>query len=480
MKIKLYIPVFLISLLGFISSCKLRTEKKEVNATENLPTSFFNHQDSSNVANIKWREYFEDSVLVALIDEGLKSNFDLKNSYQKIEMLRANTLFSKGALLPNLGFASSLGRRRFGKYTMDGVGNFDTGFSPNISSDQFIPEHLPDYYGGLQTSWEIDFRGKLKNKKKAAQANYLASIEGKNWIVTNLVSEIAIAYYELLALDYELQVVQETSILQKQAFEIVLLQKEAGKANELAVQQFEAQYLYSKGLEIDLQQQVIENENIINFLLGRFPQKVNRNLAAFNNSIPVKIFSGIPSELLQNRPDIRQAEQGLIASKADVKAAKAAFYPSFSINATLGLQSFNSRYIISPESMMYNLLGGLAVPLLNRSAIKADFNYANAAQQQALFNYQKNVLQAYIEVYNQVAKLENSNKLYQIKKQEVELLNSSIQTSSELFATGRATYYEIIFSQKNALNSSIQLMEVKKNQFYATINLYKALGGGWK
>ena len=477
---KINYSISCLAILIVFSSCTRTRNQETKTESFELPSSYFGDKvDSTKATTINWKEFFGDTTLVSLIEEGLKSNLDLLSSYQKIEALRANVRYSKGLLFPTIDAAGSLGKRRYGEYTIDGVGIYDTRLSQNISKDQMIPQQIPDYFGGLQSSWEIDIRGKLRNQKKSAQARYLASVEGNNWLKTNLVAEIATAYYQLLALDFELEIVKETSILQNEALEVVLLQKEAGKANELAVQQFQAQYLFSKGLEIELQQKLIENENVINFLLGRFSQKVPRNSKAFNVEIPSQLLIGIPSDLLANRPDVRQSEHELLASKADVKAAKAAFYPSLTITSSLGNQAFNPRLFTSPESFMYTILSGLTMPLLNRSAIQAEFKSANAVQVQAMYNYQKNILNAYIEVYNQLAKLQNYDAFHKLKEEEVKVLTTSVETSSELFATGRASYYEIIFSQKNALNSNIQLMEVKKNQFYSMINLYKSLGGGW-
>ena len=473
-----------ILLLIFVSitSCKVPSVTPTSTNIDQLPAHYldstnFVHTDS---LDLNWQQFFSDSILISFIDESLKSNFDILKNYQMMTMAEAGVIRQKGKLLPRVNAVSSAGMRRFGDYTMDGVGNYDTKFSPNITKDQIIPEHLPDYFMGFQSTWEIDIWKRLRNKKQKAIANYLASVEGKNWLITNVVAEIAMAYYELLALDHEREIIDEAIVLQKEALDIVILQKKVGKANELAVQQFKAQYLNSMGLDVELKKRIALTENKLNFLLGRYPQPIERKKETFAKELPAVIKSGIPSDLLQNRPDVLSAEHRLMAAKADVAAARSAFYPTLTINTHIGLQSFNASKFIDPKSLTYNLLGGLMLPAINRSAIIAEFNTADAQQIEAMYDYQKSVLNAYTEVYNQLIKIENYAEQYSLKNEEVEVLRKSIQTSSELFYTGRATYYEIILSQKNTLNSRLELIEVKKNQLYTMVQLYKALGGGWQ
>ncbi|MFN8349373.1 MAG: TolC family protein [Spirosomataceae bacterium] len=322
--------------------------------------------------------------------------------------------------------------------------------------------------------------GKNSARKEAATARYLATVEGRNFAITNLIADIANAYYELLALENELDLIRETVTLQENELTIIKIQKDAGRANELAVKQFEAQVLNSKSFEIEVMQRITETENRINFLLGRYPQPIRRNKLRFTAPLPALVRVGIPAELLKNRPDVRQAEQELIATKAYVYMAKAAFYPSLNVTAALGLQSFNPEFLISPHSIAYNIIGGLTAPLFNKSALKAELKTARASQTEALYQYQKSILNGYFEVYTQMVQIHNLEKLHTLKTSEADVLTKSIQTASELFTTGRATYLEVILNRKNALQSKIELIDVRKRQYNALINIYRALGGGWK
>ena len=285
---------------------------------------------------------------------------------------------------------------------------------------------------------------------------------------------------ELLALDNELSIVEKNIAIQENALEIVRLQKQAAEVNELAVKRFEAQVLNTKSLQYGIQQEIIEAENQLNFLVGRFPQKVARSTNSFNSLIPNAVTVGLPAQMLDKRPDIKQAEMELAAAKLDVKIAKARFYPSLGISAGIGFQAFNPSYLLeAPESMIYSLVGDIAAPLINRSAIKASYNNASAKQLQAVFNYERTILNAYIEIANQLANIDNLSKSYDLKKEEVETLTASITIANNLFKSARADYMEVLLTQRESLESKFELVETKKQQMNAMVNVYKALGGGW-
>ncbi|MEQ9305691.1 MAG: TolC family protein, partial [Marinoscillum sp.] len=342
------------------------------------------------------------------------------------------------------------------------------------------PEPLGDLMVGAYAYWELDVWKKLRNSKKSAFTRYLSSVEGKNFMVTNLVAEIATSYYELLALDNQLAIAKQNIEIQTDALKIVKLQKESARVTELAVRRFEAQVLNTRSLQFDIQQKIIETENRINYLLGRYPQPIARETDSFSDLAPGLINSGIPSQLLANRPDIRQAELELEASKLDIKVAKARFYPSFGISAGLGFQAFNPAYLMqTPESLLYALAGELFAPLLNRNEIKATYFNANAKQLQAVYNYERTILNAYIEVANQLSKISNLSNSYDLKAQQVQALTESINISNTLFKSARADYMEVLLTQREALESRFELVETKIQQMNAYVNIYRALGGGW-
>ena len=474
--IQKYLNILFLLFSVIYSGCKSTETTVNSNSVQ-IPQSYAESKDSTNSADIKWKDFFADKSLITLIDTALKNNFDVLMTLQKIEITRNDLRLSKGAMLPTVSSNFAYLQRRFGFYTMDGAGNSTTEITPG----QIVPTNLPDYFIGLQTTWEADIWGKLRNRKKAAFSRYLGSIEGKNLVVTNLISEVVSTYYELLALDNELEFIKETIKLEKDALEIIKVQKEAGVSNELAVKQFEAEVLNSQAMEFTVQQQITENENKLNFLLGRFPQPIVRDKSNFTNQITTQIKTGIPSQLLKNRPDIKLAEFELLATECNMKAAKAAFYPSFNITGSVGFQSFNTEFLFTtPQSMAYNFLGNLTTPLLNRSAIKAQFNTAKANQIEAMLKYQKTILNGFVEVSNELTNIKNLEQIQNRKTKEVESLTQSIDISNNLFKSGRASYFEVLMIQRRSLQSRLELVNTKKQQYKATINIYKALGGGWK
>lgn len=461
------------TLLG-LASCKI-TELPLKPENKSLPASYAEASDSTNTASVNWRTYFTDPYLVALIDTALQANQELNMALQEIEMSRNEIMARKGEYLPFGDVAFGTGIERSGRYTWNGVSEEDLKSRP----DKF-PKFVGDQALMGVFSWELDVWKKLHNAKDAAVRRYLSSIEGRNFIVTNLVAEIANSYYELLILDNQLAIVQQNIDLQQNALELVKVQKQSARVNELAVNRFEAQLINTRNLRFELQQMIVESENRINFLAGRYPQPVKRAATDLRSINLPELVEGVPAQLLANRPDIRQSEQLLEASKLDVKVARANFYPNFTLKAGLGFQAFNPVYLINPKSIAFNMLGDIVAPLVNRNAIKATYNNASAKQVQLVYNYQQTLLNAYLEVINQLSGRQNYTRSFEVKANQVDILNRSVDISESLFKSARADYTEVLLTQREALEAKMELAEIRKKQLNATINLYKALGGGWK
>lgn len=475
-KFRIYLCYALLGVCLAVAGCKVPAI---VQATENktVPQVYVNSQDTINMSAIPWRNFFTDTNLVKLIDTALVNNQELMITLQEIEIAHNDIRFRQGALLPTVGVRAGIGVEKVGRYTSQGAGDASTEIAPGKE----VPDPLMDYTLAAYANWEVDIWKKLRNAKKAAVTRYLSTVEGKNFVLTNLVAEVANSYYELLALDNQLEIVRQNISLQKNALDIVKIQKEATRVTELAVQKFEAEVLKSQSLEFDILQQVIETENRINLLLGRYPQAIPRDKNNFSASLATSVNAGIPSQLLANRPDIKQAELELIAAKLDVKVARAEFFPSLGISAGIGLQAFNPSYLVKfPESLLYSLAGDLAGPLINRHAIKAEFYNANARQLQAMYNYERSILTAYLEVSNHLSMIDNLGKSYDLKSKQVDALTRSIDISNDLFRSARADYLEVLMTQRDALEAKLELVETKKQQLNTVVNIYRDLGGGWK
>ena len=446
-------------------------------ATKVVPESFGNSKDTTNTSTTPLRTYFKDPNLIYLIETALKNNQELQMTLQEIQIAKNDVRVRKGLLLPTVGLGVGAGVEKVGRYTSQGAGDASTEIKPGKET----PDPLTNFELGAYANWEVDVWHKLHNSKKAAVSRYLATVEGKNFVVTNLIAEVANSYYELLALDSQLDIVKQNITLQSNALEIVKVQKQAARATELGVQKFQAEVLASRSMEFDILQNIKETENKINFLLGQYPQEIKRDKINFVNLMPEVTHSGIPSQMLENRPDVKQAELELQAAKLDVKVARAEFYPSLDITASIGVNAFKSSYLFTlPESLLYSLAGDIAAPLINRNGIKAEYSSANARQLQALYNYERTILNGYIEVSSQLSKIDNLEKSYDLKSQQVAELNRSIEVSGDLFKSARIDYFEVLMTQRDALETKLELVDTKKEQLNATVLLYRDLGGGWK
>lgn len=475
-KRKIYKLLLVLSISLAIVSCKAPAiESSKANLS--IPEAFFASKDTNTIGTKTWKDFFKDQYLTNLIDVALQNNQELKITLQEIEIAKNDIRIRKGALLPTVGVKAGVGGEKVARYTSQGAGDASTDITPGVE----VPDPIADYNLRAYANWEVDIWKKLRNSKKAAVTRFLASIEGKNFMMTNLVSEVAESYYDLLALDNQLEIVKQNIDLQTNALAIVKIQKDAARATELAVQKFQAEVYSSQNKEFEILQSIKETENRINFLLGRYPQEILRDKTNFLTLIPTTIASGIPSQLLANRPDIKQAELELVAAKLDVKVARAEFYPSLDISASVGLQAFKPSYFFKfPESVLYSLAGDLVAPLINRNAIKAEFKSANSRQIQAMYNYERSILNAYLEVSNQLSKISNLENSFKFRSKQVEALNKSIEVSNDLFKSARVDYFEVLMTQRDALESKLELIETKKEQLSAVVTIYRNLGGGWK
>ncbi len=445
---------------------------------DTLPDNFQNvvSTDTTNSAKIKWKEFFNDAQLAALIDTALVNNQELNIMLQQVDIAKNEIQARKGEYLPFVGIQAAAEVEKVGRYTSQGANDANTDIKPG----EEFPEPLKNYKVGAFATWELDVWKKLRKAKKAAVMEYLSSVEGKNFMVTNLIAEIADCYYELQALDNKLEILSQNLELQNNGLRTIRLQMQAAKATALGVKRLEAEVYKNTGELYSVKQEIIEAQNKLNFLIGLSPQAIQRDSEHFIDQKIDTVYSGIPSQLLTNRPDIRRAEYELQAAKLDTQVAKANFYPSFTLRAGVGLESFKTKYLTTmPESLLYGLVGDMVAPLINRNAIKAQYYNANDKQLQAVFDYEKTVLNAHIEVLNGLSKIENLRQSYVQKEQQVAALKNSIEITNKLFSAARADYMEVLLTQRDALESRLQLVETKKDQMTARVNIYKSLGGGW-
>jgi NodT family efflux transporter outer membrane factor (OMF) lipoprotein len=436
-----------------------------------VPDSFAGLSDTRSSGLIPWRDFFKDANLVALVDAALQNNQELNIAIQETVVANAEVMARRGEYLPKVGFGAGLGDEQTPKFTSQGQADERSEIGPNLRKYDF----------GLYASWELDVWKRLRTLANAASHRYLASIEGRNFMVTRLVAEIASSYYELLALDRQLQVVTDNIALQQRALDLARAQFQAGRATSAAPARFEATLRAMQSSQYTIQQRIVETENQLNFLAGRFPQRTERSTTEFLDKQPTAMAVGVPADLLANRPDIRQAELELAAAGLDVQAARKAFYPSIGIESVVGYQSFDATKLLNtPDSLLFGLVGRAFAPLLNRKGITADYNSANSREMQAVLRYERAVLTAFVEVSNRVSLTRNLSQSYGLKQQQVERLAQSVDISTELFNLNRAEYLEVLTARRELLEAQQELVEMKQRQMVATVTLYQALGGGWR
>lgn len=464
-----------------LAGCKVQQDslpESSLSLPETYETAVLD--SATNSSKIVWTEFFQDTELKSLIQAALENNQDNQQTLLKINAARATMLNAKRGILPAFSLNAGAAKRKFGEYTMDGVGNADTNLSDNVPADKKIPSPYKDFLVGAEFSWEIDVWGKLRSRKKAAVARLMASEEMSRNIQTWLISEVASNYYHLLALDQEIKVLEENIGLQELALQLITELKEGGKANQLAIDQFEALVLNTKALLQAKNRELKSAEYDLARLVGSLDFSLNRMDLDEAITIQNELETGLPSELIQYRPDLKAAEMQLEASKADVHAAKAAFYPSFNLFGMAGFNAFDfSKLFLSPGSGIYQFGAGLTAPIFNRREIRSLYEVAKTDQQIALLEYEKKTLNAYLEVLDLINQMDTYDQQLKMKQYEVSVLERAIEHSNTLFSVGYANYLEVINAQSRTLESAIELADLKASRLQANVKLYKALGGGW-
>jgi multidrug efflux system outer membrane protein len=428
-----------------------------------------------NSSQLPLRQFFEDPYLVELINQAIVGNQELRILAEEIQIANNEVYSRSGEYRPFVTYGAGAGLEKSSRFTREGAVEDQLEAAPGRG----FPDPLPDFIVGTNISWELDIWRRLRNAQDAAAMRYLGTQEGRNFVVTRLVAEIADNYYELLALDNRLETLLQTIEIQQQSLEIAKSKKAAGRGTELAVQRFQAEVQKNQSELAIIQQEIVEAENRINLLAGRYPQPVERASANFIDLHLNSLNAGIPAELLQNRADVRQAERNVAAAGLDVRVARARFYPALGINAGVGLNAYNTRYLLStPESLIYNAALDLIGPLINKRAIQADYQTANAIQLQTIYDYQRTLLIAYIEVVNYVTKTENYRQSIEAKREQLKSLEASVEAANQLFQNARAEYVEVLLAQREMMEARMMLIDIKQQQLGAIVNAYQALGGG--
>ena len=483
-QIKVKSAVAMIAVIVLFSACSTPKQvAKEAVSTDIQKGANDLFRDSATIASIPWKDVFKDPYLSGLIDTALLNNMDLRQAIHRIEVAQANFKQRKSALFPTLDAAVEAGLRKYGHYTESGIGNYDSNFSENLTADEKIPEpFIPDYFVGVRSSWEVDLWGKLRNRRESAFMGVLAEAEMRRLMETELITSISSAYYELLSLDQKIAVYDENILLHVRALEIVEAQKEAGRADELAVQQFKSILAESKARRALALQEIVSYEHQINQLLGRVYQPIARmSESHLDQSLFSQLNIGSMDDLLNNRLDIRKAGYDLQANFNDVEAARLSFLPSIAVSPYLGLQTFSFDKLFNVDkSVTYGVFGNLTMPIFNQRALKSQYETMKANYGIAFIEYEKTVMNAVNEVSLALHTQKSIDEREVLIQEQVEALKAAIGAAEELFIAGRISYLDIISAQKGGISAQEAKADVLKERMLNQIVLYKALGGGWK
>lgn len=445
----------------FVAKDYKRPELQETEAlyrTDNLPT------DSTSLADVSWRDMFTDTQLKTYITQGLQNNLDIRVALQQMVAAEAYAKQGKAGYLPTLSVGPNYTRQEF---------------SSNSQFGSIFNGGLDSYDVTANLSWEADVWGKIRSNKRAGNAGYLQTVAAHQAVKTQLISSIASVYYQLLALDAQLEVTKKTVETRASSVTTIKALKDAGQVTQVAVDQNIAQYNSARSLQVDLETAIFKTENTLSILLGNAPQDFKRGDLALQ-TIDADIKLGVPSLLLRNRPDVMAAEYGLIQSFELTNVAKSSFYPSLTLTASGGLQSLELDKLFNVNSLFATVVGGLTQPLLNQRKIRTQHEVAKAQQEQSLLNFKKILLVAGSEVSNALYAYNAETEKYEYRKNEVEALRAAESNSEELLKNGYANYLDLLTARESALNAELNIIENKLQQLLSVVDLYEALGGGWK
>lgn len=461
------------SLLLALPACGIpKFRQAELGTT--VPPSFNGATSPESSAKLRVDEFYSDPALTRLVCEAVTNNRELKILNEEVEIARAAIISRRGAFFPLVGFRAGLGWDRNSVFTPLGAAERELEYLPG----RRFPATPGDSLLAFDYLVPLDIWRELRNARDAATQRYYAAMEKRSAFVTRLVADVAANYYTLLALDTRLTTLDQIISIQKDALTLATANFKAGRDTDLPVQRFQAEVSKNQSEKLIVGQEIVETENRVNTLVGRFPQPVERTPTKFFDLTINSLNVGVPAQLLMNRPDIRQAERELAAAGLDVKVARAHFFPRVDLTGSVGYRAFNPKYLFNPEALILTAVGELVAPVLNKAAIRAEYLAANASQLEAVYNYQQVIINAVTEVINWLAMVDNYSKSIEIKKRQLQALEASVEVATRLFRAGRIEYNEVLFAQRDLLEAQTVLIATKKGQLSAVVNAYQSLGGG--
>lgn len=438
-------------------------ERPELEETENLYRTDNIETDTTSMADVPWREIFTDPILQRHIENGLENNLDIRIALQNIIAAEAYLKQGKAGYLPTLGVN--------GSYTW---------LNPSESSQVGAAtdgESINQYDLTASLSWEADIWGKIRSQKRAFAASYLQSLAAHKAVKTELIASIASIYYQLLALDQQVEITEASVEARENSLEATEALKKAGQLTAVAVKQTEAQVYTSQIILVNLENSIELLENTLSILMAEPPHAIERTELE-TQQIETELKTGVPSLLLENRPDVLGAEYNLVNAFELTNVARANFYPSLTLTAAAGFQSFELDNWFSASSFFSSIAGGLFQPILNGRQIRTNYEVSLSRKEQALLNYKKTLLIAGREVSDALSNYEAVTEIIEIREKQTAALRTATDYSEELLNNGLANYLEVLTARQNALNAELNLVDARYQQLNSIVTLYQALGGG--
>ncbi len=459
-------PVLLAVVAVLLQSCFAAKTYERPNVASEFT---FRVEDSIAAANslslMKWQSLFTDALLQQHINTGINSNLDMQIAFQNIEAARATLKQRSAAFAPSISLGADWTHQQLSRNSQFGS------VLPNRSVDQ--------YQLGANVSWEADIWGRIRSDKRAAQAQLDRNVAVRQAVQTQIVAGIASTYFQLMALDAQLSVVEKTLENRVQSVEVIKALKESGYTNEVGVKQTEAQYYQTQLIAEDLKNQIVLLENALSVLMGQNPQPIARSRFE-DQSVQADLQTGIPAELLQNRPDVRAAEWQLVSAFELTNVARSQFYPTLRLTGSGGFQSVDLNQWFSANAIFANVVTGLTQPLFNQRAIRSNYERAQANQEIALIQFRQSLLDASREVSDAIQQYQNESVKLGIRAKQLDALRKAADFSDELLTYGMVNYLEVLTAKDQALNAELSAIDNAYRKYDALISLYRALGGGWE
>lgn len=439
-----------------------------------LPTQFdttTSFADTSSIADIPWAAFFSDTTLKGLITKGIQYNNDLQIAVKRLEAAQRQARQAKLLQLPDVNLQVT------GQYNRPSDNSLN-----GLSAQGFLGKsYIENYNATVALSWEADIWGKIRGRKEIALTQYLQTGEALKAVQTQLVSDIAQGFYNLLMLDKQLQIAKRNLALNDSFLTATKLLKDAGNVTGLAVQQAESQKQATALLIPQLEQDITLQENALQLLTGQLPGKLIRQTSLTDLTVQDKLNTGLPIGMVSRRPDVRSEELALVIANARVGVAQADMYPALTITAGGGLESFrSSNWFNIPGSLFGLAAGSILQPVFRKGALKTQFEVAKIEREQAVIRFRQSVLQATTEVSNALVQTDKLKEQQQIAASQTDTLKQAVINAQWLFKSDMASYLEVLTAQGNALQAELNLAMIQRSRLNAMVELYRALGGGWK